>query len=158
MKSIPEDIEQYLILLGETPRRISVSTKNVAESLLCRSPGGKEWSVVENLAHLRGCADLWTHSIYAMLAMEDPVLPLIDPRRWAKVARYTGLEFHASFQAFCTQRGELLCVLKLLSYHEWERAADINGRKHTVFSQARRMARHEGVHCEQIEAILKSMH
>jgi hypothetical protein len=38
---------------------------------------------VEILAHLRACDDLWSHSIYAMLAQDNPALPLLDERRWA---------------------------------------------------------------------------
>jgi hypothetical protein len=36
---------------------------------------------------------------------------------------------------------------------EWSRGAMIRKRRHTIFSQARRMALHEVTHNEQIEAL-----
>jgi len=48
-------------------------------------------------------------------------------------------------------------VLKRLSVEDWSRAAIIKGREHTVFTQVRRMAMHENVHCEQIESLLQSV-
>jgi hypothetical protein len=44
-------------------------------------------------------------------------------------------------------------VLRLLDEAGWAKTANIAGQTHSVFSQARRMALHEGEHCEQIEII-----
>ncbi len=100
------------------------------------------------LAHLRAC------SIYAMLAEDHPVLPLLDERRWAKVVRYAEEDFHPAFQVFATQRGELLHVLRGLAGDSWMRTGEIAGRAISVFGQARRMALHEVEHCDQIERML----
>ena len=108
------------------------------------------------LAHLRACAELWGFSIFAMLAEKDPVLALPDERRWAKAAGYTRLDFATSLQVFSQQRGELLEVLGELDLDGWGRGAQIDGRRHTIFSQARRMAKHEGEHCTQIEELCRS--
>ena len=40
---------------------------------------------------------------------------------------------------------------------DWSRGAMIKDRRHTVFSQARRMALHEVTHCEQIEGLVKRL-
>jgi len=65
------------------------------------------------------------------------------------------LPFRESFQAFVAQRKKLLEVLRSLSFEDWSLAAIIKGRKHTVFTQTRRMALHEQVHCEHIESLLQ---
>ena len=157
MKITPAEIAKYLALLEEFPRTVTAWTTRLSEDQLRWSPGKKDWSIVEVVAHLRACAEIWSFSIYAMLTEDKPALPLLDERRWAKAARYATFEFHPSFQIFCLQRGELLVVLKALDFESWVRSANIEGRNHTVFSQSRRMALHETEHLEQIQALLEGL-
>jgi DinB family protein len=151
MKATPSEIEKYLRILSETPQQIAQAAKGLEEVKSDR----KSWSANDILAHLRACADLWTHSIYAMLAENDPVFSDINERKWAKVTRYDELLFAESFQAFSLQRMNLSRVLKALPFESWERSAIIFERKHTVFTQTRRMAKHEQEHVQQIEDLLK---
>jgi hypothetical protein len=155
LEATPDEIAEHLALLDSTASRLRAYTKGLNNSQLAVQSDNKSWSVVQILAHLRGCADLWTYSIYAMLAEKEPTLALLDERRWAKAARYDWLPFDKSFKAFTLQRGELLIVLQALQTNAWMRLADIGGRKHSVFSQVRRMAKHENEHCDQIKALLK---
>jgi len=156
MKANPSEIEKHLKLLEEIPRRIKSVTHELDDAHLQFKTDKKSWSVNDILAHLRSCSDLWTHSIYAMLAEHEPVFSDIDERKWAKVTRYAELPFAESFQAFSFQRENLLRVLKSLPFESWEKSAIIFERKHTVFTQARRMTKHENEHCEQIESLLRS--
>ena len=156
MKATTSEIEKYLQLLEETTDRIMSVSHGLEDARLQFKPNKKSWSVNDILAHLRSCSDLWTHSIYAMLAEHEPAFSDIDERKWAKVTRYAELPFAESFQAFSLQRENLLRVLKALPFALWERSAIIFGRKHSVFTQARRLAKHEKEHCEQIESLLRS--
>ena len=90
-----------------------------------------------------------------MLAENEPVFSDIDERKWAKVTRYAELSFADSLHTFSLQRHQLLRVLKALSFESWERSAIIFERKHTVFAQTRRMAKHEQEHVEQIASLLR---
>ncbi|HVN14186.1 MAG TPA: DinB family protein [Anaerolineales bacterium] len=155
MKATEAEIQKALMILEETPRRLFARTSNLRDANLHFSPDAKSWSASDILAHLRSCADVWTHSIYAMLAEENPVLPDINERKWAKVTRYAELPFAESLQAFSWQRANLLRVLKELPFESWERSAIIFERKHTVFTQTRRMAKHESEHWKQLEELLK---
>jgi len=155
MRATLPEIEQYLKLLEETPRGIKRLTGSIDEARLQRRTEKERWSVNDILAHLRSCADVWGDSIAAMLAEENPRVPYRHPRQWIKKTDYLELPFHESFQAFIVQRRKLLRVLKPLSPKAWSRAATIQGREHTVFTQVRRMALHEGVHYEQIESLLQ---
>jgi hypothetical protein len=148
------EIRQYLRLLEGTPERISACTAGATEAQLHTSPGNKRWSAAEILAHLRACEELWSGSIYEMLAQDKPVLPLVDERGWAKLKGYASLDFEESFQAFARGREELLRVLRELPEQDWSRTAIIEGRTHSVYSQTRRMALHEVEHCKQLEALL----
>jgi hypothetical protein len=150
-----DQIEPVLLLLAETPARIAAVTAGLSSAQLALSPapapGG--WSAAEILAHLRGCADVWSVTIREMLRQNEPVLPLHSPRAWAKKKGYSRLDFHASLQVFTAERAELLVLIQPLPVEAWERGALIDGRRHTVFSQARRLALHEQAHCAQIEAL-----
>lgn len=154
MKATLPEIAQYLKLLEETPRRIKQLTSSIDEVRLQRKTEKFPWSVNDILAHLRACADVWGDSIIAMLAEENPKVPYRHPRQWIKKTDYVELPFHESFQAFVTQRKKLLKALKTLSFEDWSRGALIQRREQTVFTQVRRMATHENVHCEQIESLL----
>jgi len=156
MKATTSEITKYLEGFEETIPRIESVSNGLDDARLQFKHDKKSWSVNDILAHLRSCSDLWTHSIYAMLAEHEPVFSDINERKWAKVTRYAELPFAESFQAFSLQRGNLLRVLKALPFESWERSAIIFGRRHTVFTQARRMAKHENEHCEQIESLLRS--
>jgi len=155
MKASPSEIAKYLKLLTETPRRLEKIARDFDEARLQFKPDKTSWSANDNLAHLRSCADVWGDSIEAMLAEAFPRVPYRHPRQWIKKTDYLELPFHESFQAFIVQRRKLLRVLKPLSFEDWSRAAIIKGREHTVFTQVRRMATHENVHCEQIEGLLR---
>ena len=130
MKANPSEIEKHLKLLEEIPRRIKSVTHELDDAHLQFKTDKKSWSVNDILAHLRSCSDLWTHSIYAMLAEHEPVFSDIDERKWAKVTRYAELPFAESFQAFSFQRENLLRVLKSLPFESWEKSAIIFERKH----------------------------
>ena len=155
MKATPSETEKYLGIISETPLRIGQAIKGLEEARLQFKPDNKSWSANDILAHLRSCADLWTHSIYAMLAENTPTFSDINEGKWAKVTRYAELPFCDSFHVFSLQRESLLRVLKVLPFEAWARSALIFERKHTVFTQTRRMAKHEQEHCEQIESLLR---
>lgn len=155
MKATPEAVQEYLKLLEKTTRRITSLIKDVDEIRLQAKPDKDEWSVNENLAHLRSCADVWGDQINKMIAKDKQKLPYAHPRQWIKKTNYREIPFRESYQAFKSQRRKLLILLKGLSFEDWSRSATIKGREHTVFTHVRRMALHENVHCEQIEAMLK---
>ena len=155
MKAAASDVERYLAVLSETVSRLEQAVNGRDEARLQFKADKTAWSANEILVHLRACADLWTHSIYAMLAENEPTFSDINERKWAKVTKYAELPFRESFQAFSLQRQNLLRVLKTLPFEAWERSAIIFERKHTIFTQTRRMAKHEMAHLEQIENLLK---
>jgi hypothetical protein len=154
MKATPAEIEKYLATLSETPRRIGQAVDGYEDARLHFRVDAKSWSASDILAHLRSCSDLWTHSIYAMIAEHEPVFSDVDERKWAKVTRYAELPFQKSLQAFSLQRENLLGVLRDLPFDAWERSAIIFERKHTVFTQTRRMAKHETEHVEQFRSLM----
>jgi hypothetical protein len=155
MKATPSEIQKYLGIISASPRQIALAVRGLDEAQLQFRAEAKSWSVNDILAHLRSCADLWTHSIYVMLAEHEPVFSDINERKWAKVTRYMQMPFHTSFQIYSLQRENLVYVLENLPFDSWERSALIYERRHTVFTQTRRMAKHETEHLGQIDAVLR---
>ena len=153
----PAEAEKYLTMLEDFAAFLKEVTARFNEDQQHWSPGQRDWSMIEVLAHLRACAEIWTHSIYAMLAEAQPTLPPLDERRWAKTRRYTDASYAANVQVFTLERAALLNVLRRLPEAGWIRAGQIEGRSHTVFSQTRRMALHEVEHRQQIEALMAGL-
>jgi hypothetical protein len=157
LKAMPGETERYLTQLVDTPQTIRNIVAGLSTDDLKWSPSSKDWSVVEILAHVRACADVWTYSIYTMLTEKQPTLPLIDERRWAKTLGYATLSFEVSMNAFTSQREDLLRTLRTLGTEQWERTCQIKGRNHSVFSQTRRMALHEAEHFPQFQALVNHL-
>jgi len=150
------EIEDVFESLAATPPRIAAVTEGLADARLHTKPDEKSWSANDILAHLRACADVWGESIEKMLAQDHPTLKHVSPRTYMRKTDYSQRTFHESFRAFADQRAGLLHQLKQLGVEEWSRGAVIKDREHTIFSQSRRIAQHEGVHCDQIEAVLNT--
>ncbi|MBZ0284745.1 MAG: DinB family protein [Anaerolineae bacterium] len=151
-------VKIHLKMLIETPERIAACTAGMDETRLKMPPAPNEWSLVEILAHLRGCAEVWSYSIYAMLTLDKPELGHIHPRDWTKRLGYADLSFAENFQAFKVGRDHLVRILQGLTFEEWDRSCRFIGRANTftVFGETMRMALHELDHCQQIEAMFSS--
>jgi hypothetical protein len=98
VKAAPAEVQKYFEIISETPGRIGVLVKGWEEDRLQYRADARSWSVNDILAHLRSCADLWTHSMYAMLAENEPSFSDISERKWANVTRYAKLPFINRFR------------------------------------------------------------
>jgi hypothetical protein len=147
-------VEKYLLVLEETILRIQVLEDGLDNADLQKEPGDGEWSARGILAHLHSCQEVWGYSIFAMLISSEPTLAHIHPRAWTKRMRYDELSFAEIFDAFASRRVDLLRIVEQLNEEEWSSGAAINGRRHTVYSQIRRMAKHEEEHWPQLEVFL----
>ena len=148
-------IKTHLQTLRDTPQRIATLIEGKTETDLRLASAPKEWSAVENLAHLRACADVWGYTIYAIYMLDTPQLAFIHPRDWTKKMGYTRLTFEENFLAFRVERKNLIRILEKLTFEEWGRSASFIGKANTqtIFSQTMRMALHELDHCNQLEAM-----
>jgi hypothetical protein len=159
MQISPAETQTYLTFLEATPHRLASASDGIESARLHFKPDENTWSANDILAHLRTCADLWSKSMTAMIEQDWPTLRYVSPRTWVKKTGYLALEFHVSLMAFTAQRSDFVAWLKTLSMQDWSRGATFTGttqgRNHTVFTYMRRMVKHEIVHCEQIEALLK---
>lgn len=153
MKVTRIETAEVVELLAATPRRVATLSVGLDEAQLHQRPDAKSWSANDIMAHLRACADVWGTTIQAMLAGDTPTLEYISPRAWMKKTDYRAVGFRESLTAFGEQRRRLLATLSDLAFDDWSRAAIIKERRHTVFSQSRRMAYHEVIHCQQLTEV-----
>ena len=146
--------QQVLALLGENLRRLTEATAGVPERRLSTRPATDEWSAVEVLAHLRACADVWGGCIARLLTEHSPTIRAVNPRTWVESTDYGGLAFRPSFDAFRSQRHDLLARLDGLPDEAWQRAGTVTGAgrplERTVLSYAQWLATHERPHVRQI--------
>jgi hypothetical protein len=158
MDADPAVIESILSLLAQTPDRIAAVSVGQDNLRLTRRPDDAGWSANDILAHLRSCADVWGKSIIAMINQDHPTLRYVSPRTWVRKTNYPSLDFHASLDNFARQRKDLLQSLKALAPEDWSRGATFTGttqgREQSILDYARRMAQHEGEHCERLERVL----
>jgi uncharacterized damage-inducible protein DinB len=149
-------------MLAATPARIAALITDLSPLQLHAAPTPGEWSINEILAHLRACADVWGNCMAEMIIQDHPTLRAINPRMWIKRTDYADQTFHASLQAFATQRTDLLATLELLTPDDWARSATVKGAgkplERTVRFYAEWLAVHERSHLKLIEPMVQMIH
>jgi hypothetical protein len=153
-------IDQVLSQLAEQPGAITALTADLSRARSRRSPSRGEWSLNDELAHLRSCADMWGKYMAMIIAEDRPTFRAISPTTWVKSTNYPDLEFGPSLRAFTKQRAELLALLRALPKAGWSRSATVTGggapRERTVLDYARWLANHERSHLTHITRVVAS--
>jgi len=154
-------IDEVLDALTETPARITALIDGLTPRQVRTAPSPGEWSANDILAHLRACADTWGANIATILTKDHPTIRAVSPRSSIKRTNYLDLDFGPSFEAFASQRTDLLVVLKSLSPEQWEcPATEIrSGRptQQTVRTFAERLANQERLHVQQIGQVVDAI-
>ena len=146
-------IQMVINLLENSPLEVKNRTLGIDAWQLQTRADPKSWSAVEILAHLHACATIWGKSIAKMIEENDPNIDDLHPRKWEKLPVFSIMSFEQSLQEFNRHRRILISRLISLSADDWGKSGWIKNKKHTVFSQARRMALHEFDHLDQFERI-----
>lgn len=150
----PLATEQILSILHETPDRLGGLTDSLTETQLHTRPEPEEWSVIEIVAHLRSCAEVWGDAMRSMVATSRPTIRAVNPTTWIDRTDYRQLGFALTLQAFRAQRRALLALLEPLPARDWTRSATVLGAgaplELTVHSYAERLARRERTHWRQV--------
>jgi hypothetical protein len=153
--------DQIISILQETPGRLRAITTGMSATQLCTPPKEGEWSVIEVLAHLRSCADVWGGAIEQILTDRHPTIRAVNPRSWIDRTDYPTLEFAPSLRAFTRQRSRLCDRLEGLGAREWARTATVLGGgrpiERSVQDFGYRMARHERTHWKQVAHAVRAL-
>jgi hypothetical protein len=155
-------VEEIMVILPETPRRLAALTDGLTPTELRASPGPDAWSVGYVLAHLRACHDVLGGNILRIVAEDTPTWKRESPRSWIRKTDYPEWEFAPAFTAFKEQRTELLKVLEPLPSDGWGRFAMVTERggeaeERTVLYYGNWLAEHERAHWEHLEGIVAAI-
>lgn len=118
------------------------------------------WSVNDQLAHLRACHDVLGGNMLRIVREDHPSWKGMSPRAWQKQTDYFDWKFAPAFEAFRTQRAELLQILEPLPRPGWDRTATVSVPPNKTFEYStlyygRWMARHERSHLKHMARILE---
>ncbi len=154
-------VEEILRQLREGPGQIEALTAKLSPAKLREQPAPDEWSINENLAHLRANADVWGRYLRRIVAEDHPTFTAASPRAHMRTSGYAELEFLPSFGAYVEQRRALLAMLADLAPADWARSATVkrNGElwEYSVHYYGSNLASHEAAHIPQIEGVVRSL-
>ncbi|HMN13091.1 MAG TPA: DinB family protein [Bellilinea sp.] len=152
---------EFLMLLTNGPEKISGIVAPLRPEELKNQWKPGEWSVVEVLAHLRSCADVWEGCMRRIQAEDHPRIKAVNPKLYIRSVNYESLEFAESFAAFKAQRERLLAWLQSLPTEDWLRGATVYGAgkplARTLLFYAGWLARHERTHYRQFTKIVRKL-
>jgi DinB superfamily len=151
-----------MAILPETAPRIAAMTEGLAHAQLHSAPEPGSWSVNDVLAHLRACHDVLGGNVLRILAEDTPTWKGMNPRAWIKKTDYPGWAFAPAFEAFKTQRAELLAVLEPLPPEAWARTAKVTGMIGETYDRSAHyyadwMAGHERAHLKSLPRIIAAV-
>jgi DinB superfamily len=153
------DIEEILRQLRQGPQQIEALIGNLSPAELRARPAPGEWSINDNLAHLRASADVWGSYIARIVAEDRPSFTSVNPRARMRKTDYPDLDFAPSFRAFRKQRDALLGILEGMPRAGWARTATVKVYgdlfEYTAQHYGSKLARHEAVHVPQIESVVR---
>ncbi len=140
------NVSPFLETLERAPSMILEFSQGFSDAQLRSSPTSDAWSMLDVLWHLRGCDAVWVESINAMLLEDKPSIAYQHPNDWWKANLLKTANFHELLKKFSLKRQGLLKQLRGLDQADWLRTGLIKAREHSIYSQIRRLARHEAHH------------
>lgn len=147
--------------LGQTMRCVQHVGEQLSPVELRSAPAAGAWSANEILWHIRAQADVYGEQIARILEHDEPRWRHVSPRARMKKARYDQLEFAESAKAFAVQREQLIARLRGLAPEAWGRFAVVrvahreSELRLTLAERVSGMVSHEGVHCGEMEALVR---
>jgi hypothetical protein len=154
--------DEILGLLAGAPAEIAAATTALTAAETETAPLAGEWSLVQLLAHLRACADVWGGAMAAIAGGQPGPLRAVNPLTWVERTDYRNLPFDDSLRAYTEQRQELLPQLRRLPPAGWERTVWVTGAgrplQRSVLFYGRWLAGHERSHRRQIWATAAAVH
>ena len=123
-----QEFQDVVSFLEETPRHIRQFAAEMTEQDLRWKPSLDEFSVVEQVCHLRDLErEGYSARIRKILAENQPQLPDFDGSRIAKERTYNNQDFESAFREFALAREENVRVMKTLSPDQLNRSGVLEG-------------------------------
>jgi len=153
------DFEELLQFLQETSDRISELIHGLADSDLRWRNSYDQFSVLENICHLRDLeAEGYTIRINRILKESNPFLPDVDGKRLATERLYNSLNADTALHSFAASRAENLRKLEGLAAEQLERDGTLEGVGRLTLTRLVEMMReHDEGHIEELRVLCRQL-
>lgn len=123
-----QEFQAVVRFLEETPANIRQLIAGMTLQDLRWKPSGEEFSVVEQVCHLRDLErEGYSERIKKLLTEQQPTLPDFEGGRIARERDYNRQDFETAFQEFARERAENVRVMKTLSPEQLSRSGELEG-------------------------------
>lgn len=148
-----EEISTLLNFLEETPRAVQQLSENLSERELRLKPAENEFSVLENVCHLRDIErEGYGPRIEKLLNEEKPFLHDVDGARLARERDYNAQNFSAVLQDFFAARQENMRKLSGVSAEQLNLSGEFEGVGDITLKRLLQMMReHDEGHRQEIK-------
>ncbi|MBV9211077.1 MAG: DinB family protein [Acidobacteria bacterium] len=149
------ELEDLARFLEETPAKISRLAEGLNETESRWKPAPNEFSVVENVCHLRDIElDGYALRIQKILREDEPFLPDLNGAQLAQERLYNEQELEAALDAFKDARRTNVLALKNLSPAELERRGVFENTGAITLSRLLEMMReHDMAHLAELKGL-----
>jgi DinB family protein len=145
-------------VLQATPEKIRVQVKGLSEEQLRYKAEAKNFSVKENISHLRDLEiEGFGKRLRLILAEKLPTLGEIDGARLAVVRRYQSADMSQALEEFCRARSGNVAYLRNMTAFQWNRKALLNGEEITLLQLVEMWVEHDQDHLKQMEVLLEQI-
>ncbi len=154
----PEDLQEVIDALTRTPETVAGLVKDLSAPDLRAKNSSEEFSVVENVCHLRDIEiEGYTARISRILTENNPLLPDIDGSRLAAERDYQSQNSSEALQAFAAARNQNTQKLSGLAAEQFDREGVLEGvGTVTIRGLLLMMRDHDAEHLIQISSIQKA--
>lgn len=151
----PEDLRELIDALTQTPKIVSGLVQDFSGSDLKVKNSPEEFSVVENVCHLRDIEiEGYAARIHRILTEHNPLLPDIDGSRLAVEREYQSQSLSQALKAFAFARERNIQTLSSLATEEFDRPGTLEGVGSVTIRELLRMMRdHDSDHVRELSSI-----
>jgi hypothetical protein len=151
----PEELQDVIDTLTKTPEKVAGLVNDLSAPELRVKNSPEEFSVVENVYHLRDIEiEGYTARISRILLENNPLLPDIDGGRLAVERNYHNQNLSEALQAFTVARNQNIQTLSGLAREQFDREGILEGvRSVTIRGLLLMMRDHDADHLLQLSSI-----
>ena len=139
-------------LLEQTPERVRSLIAGQSEEALSFKPAPDEFSLRENVLHLRDIEiEGYEGRIIRILSERDPVFPDVDGARLARERNYNAQPVAPALEAFTASRARSIERLRAIAPADLERTGELEGAgRVTLQAILERWAQHDSEHLAEM--------
>ena len=152
---LPEDLQDLINALAQTPHTVASLVKDLSEPDLRIKNSPAEFSVIENVCHLRDIEiEGYTARIGRILRENNPLLPDIDGSRLAVEREYHSQNLSEALKAFAVARNQNTQTLSGLATEQFDREGTLEGvGSMTIRALLLMMRDHDADHLRELSSI-----